>query len=237
MDLSTIFKFGGKVSALIRAYKSQTIGEFHLAENEPFLKIDNIAVNFSYSKIDATATSGREVHLNHNGEVLTGITLQGIPLNSRTNALIYTTLKNQQLTSGFEVVECENNTIVLNKNNVSDLFVYNANKELVLSLATAGKIVTNDKLVDEEYTVFYNYAAETTPAYALSSPAISYLTIELFAQGNLDDTTSKAYLKLLRCKLNTSAKNTINYENTVNTINLEFEVIDGTKPDNYLIIG
>ena len=106
-----------------------------------------------------------------------------------------------------------------------------------MSLATAGKIVTNDKLVDEEYTVFYNYAAETTPAYALSSPAISYLTIELFAQGNLDDTTSKAYLKLLRCKLNTSAKNTINYENTVNTINLEFEVIDGTKPDNYLIIG
>lgn len=237
MDLSTIFKFGGKVSVLIRAFKSQTIGEFKLADNEPFLKIDNIAVTFKYGKIDATATSGRQIHLNNNEEVLTGITLQGIPLNSRTSALIYTTLTGQQLTSGFEAVECENKTIVLQRDNVSDVFVYNSNRELVLNLTTAGKIITDDKLVDNEYTVFYNYAAESTPAYALNSPAISYLTIELFAKGNLDDNTSKAYLKLLRCKLNSSAKNTITYENTVNTINLEFDVIDGKTSDNYLIIG
>ena len=237
MDLSTIFKFGGKVSVLIRAFKSQTIGEFKLADNEPFLKIDNIAVNFSYGKINAAAVSGREVHLNHNGEVLTGITLQGIPLNSRVSALLYNILSTQQLTSGFETVECENHTIVLQQDNVRDVFIYNADRELVLSLTNAGQIITDDKLVDNEYTVIYNYMAESTPAYILSSPAISYLTIELFAAGNLDDTTSKAYLKLQRCKLNSSAKSTINYENSVNTVDLKFEVIDGNKPENYLIIG
>lgn len=236
MDLSTIFKFGGKVSVLIRAFKPQTIGEFKLTENEPFLKIDNTAVNFSYGKINANATSGREIHANYNEEVLTGITIQGVPLNSRTTALIYNTLQNQQITSGFETVECENNTIVLQHDNLSNVFIYNKNRELVLNLTNAGKIITDSKLVDSEYIVFYNYVVNNASAYALSSPAVSYLTIELFAEGNLDDNTCKAYLKLQRCKLNSSAKATVNYENSINTVDLKFEVIDGNKPDNYLII-
>ena len=238
MDLSTIFKFGGKVSALIRAYKAQTIGDYQLMDNEPYMKIDNIQVDFNYSKIDASATSGRETHSNYNEEVLTGITLYGIPMNHRSSSLIYSLLLTNQLTSGFESVECEDNTIILQKDNLSDVFIYDENKELVLNLTNTGNIISNPLLENNKtYTVFYNYIAESENSFGLASPHISYLTIELFAQGNLDNQTGKSYLKLLRCKLDSDIKSTINYDNSVNTLNLHFEVIDGNKKDNYLIIG
>lgn len=239
MDLNGIFKFGSKVDVLLSAYKSQTIGNKTLVDGEPFIKLSNVAVDFSYDKENTTVNNNYENYLSKNSETPSSIRIEGIPLNEKITSLLYTQKNdNTVYKTNQETVDCENNTIVLSYNDNIDIFIYDVNKELKLQLTNAGNIITNDILTDDKYTVFYKHKTTSGYSFALKSPHISYLTIEIFGIGNINEENNEIYLRFLRCALNSSAKSTIDFNNTTNTVSLSFEVLDGKNTDeNIMYIG
>ena len=238
MDLNSIFKFGSKADVLIRAYKAQKIGNITLQEGEPFIKIDNVTVDFSYSKEETTSRAQGQNLLTDNAETIARLRIDGVPLNERVTSLLYTYQSNQQLKTQYEVVECEEHKLILKYDNNQEVFVYDANKNLITTLTSAGKILEDNRFIDgESYIVFYKHIQEGLN-FALKSPHIANLTLEIFGVGNTDETNSSVYVKLKRCSLNSSAKSTIDFKNTTNTVSLTFLVLDGKNTeDNTFLIG
>lgn len=239
MDLNSIFKFGSKVDVLLSAYKSQTIGNKTLIDGEPFIKISNVTVDFSYNKENNTIRNNYENYLTSNSETPSYIRIEGIPLNEKITSLLYAQQNNNTIYKTHqETVDCENNTIILTFDDNIDVFIYDVNKELKFQLTTAGNIITNDALTDNKYIVFYKHKVTSGYSFALKSPHISNMTIEIFGTGNINEENNEIYLKFLRCALNSSAKSTVDFNSTTNTVSLSFEILDGKNAnENIMYIG
>ena len=231
MDINSIFKNGNKVNVLIRNKYAQQIGSYTLADNEPYTYITDVSIFFNYNQEDVSITQKGHV-LSSAQDYPDSITIYNVPFTDKVSSLALIKNAAPVYKTNIMTVTAANNTIYLQNSECYNVYLYNNDNQLLGYFEQTDNYITGEELIDgEQYKVFYNYLvpSDDSISYELASPHFAYFTLEIFGEGNINDTTSALYLKLNKCSLSTSKDFVFNNQTGSNTINLTFNIIKGNK--------
>ena len=231
MDINSIFKNGNKVNVLIRNKYAQQIGSYSVADNEPYTYITDVSIFFNYNQEDVNITQKGHV-LSSAQDYPDSITIYNVPFTDKISSLALIKNLTPVYKTNIMTVIAADNTIYLQHADCYNVYLYDSNNILLGVFDHIDNSITGEELINgEQYKVFYNYLvpSDDSISYELTSPHFSYFTLEIFGEGNINDTTSALYLKLNKCALSTSKDFVFNNQTGSNTINLTFNIIKGNK--------
>lgn len=227
------YKFGNKVTCIIRSYTSGKIGEIDMKwGNQPYTVINSTEAKLTFTSKTVNATSSLITDMNYNNDNLREITLSNVPLTDKILNLIFTKNDIEPLKVKIENYVSDEEGIIYfnNTEEIYQLFIYDDQGELEIAYGQYNE--DSIQLLKPNSSYLFIYNKKTDKSYQLNKPNNSYFTIDLKTEGNIDNQTAPMTIHIEKCGIKID-KN-LSFTQTANTINLIFTVISDSL--NYITL-
>lgn len=224
------YKIGNKVTGVIRAYSSGSIGSVTVKyDNEPYTIINGSSVELKFRDKEVSSTSIFKQSY-YNDSVLEKVNISNVKLTDRIFNLIFAPTEEKMFTK-VDTYQSDDKKLYINAPTATiyQVFIYNADQKLVRAFGTLDNLVVD---VDEDGEYFVCYQYEGAKSYSLDRPENQYFTLDLIVIGNEEDVSQCMNVHIAKCGLKIDKD--MYFNNNSNAVDLTFTVLD--TAENYIVL-
>lgn len=247
------YKLGNKIKCIVRAYSKGKIGKFDIKfDNQPYTILKDVEASLTFTEKTRDSKSVF-TDLAYTAENLQEITLSNVELNDKVLNMIFSPKEEIFRSDSDDSVLIKNHCFQLNStlqvDNLYQVFVYNANGEL---LAATGKTdfsnnIINLETFDEYYRekhlgleeiglCCYSYISDNAFKFRREEDEEDeegrkenrYFILDLVLEGNTEeneeDTPTTSFIHIGKCAVRIN-KN-MYFNRSLNAIDLKFIIVD-----------
>lgn len=225
------YKLGNKAKCIIRAYSSGLLGKDTMKwDNQPYTVLEDIEATLYFNNLDGQATAKRDL-LNFNVGYVSHVALNKVTLTEKILNLIFKQQSEGLINTTKYLTSNEDRVLYFPHNPVYQVFIYDDtglkyDLGVVENKGNSQAGIVVDK-ANYEYLAFFSYDSDNS--LSLNENDNVYVTLDLELEGNEDDQTRNAWIHLGKCSV--TADRTLFFSKTINTVDLNFVVLDG---ENYI---